>query len=245
MEKSYHERTKMKMNPSRLYDNLLKEFGNLNWWPVDKDYHKRNHSDPRYEIIVGAILTQNTAWSNVERALNNLKSCNTLDINNISTLKLNEIQELVRPSGFFNQKGKRLKDLTAYIVKNYDGNLDRFFNRSIAEIREELLSLNGIGPETADSIILYAGNLPIFVVDAYTKRVCERLCLDTSINYDDIQDYFEKELSNSYPKNELVQIYNELHALIVIFAKNYCKKKPNCKSCPLEKQCNFENKLFQ
>jgi len=235
----------MKITPHKLYEILLKEFGNLNWWPMDKNYHEKSGSDPRFEVIVGAILTQNTAWSNVEKALVNLKSQNMLDINNVSDVDIEELQELIRPSGFFKQKAKRLKILAKYIKNSHHGDLDHFFDRDIYTIRKELLSLNGIGPETADSILLYAGNLPIFVVDAYTKRICERLPLNTDISYDEIQNYFETELYYNYTKEELTKVYSELHALIVFLAKNYCKKNPECIRCPLKKYCSFQSKLFQ
>lgn len=231
----------MKLTPYELYEILLKEFGNLNWWPKDESYHKKNSSDPRYEIIVGAILTQNTAWSNVEKALTNLKSQNKLDINNISSTKIEDLQELIRPSGFFKQKAKRLKDFTEYLKNSYQGNLDNFFDRDVNTIREELLSLNGIGPETADSIILYAGNKAIFVVDAYTKRICERLPLDTNISYDEIQQFFQNELRKKYSSRDIARVYNELHAQIVILAKDYCKKNPDCNKCPLKQYCSFSN----
>ncbi|MCK4902956.1 MAG: endonuclease [Thermoplasmatales archaeon] len=231
----------MKLAPHTIYEILLKEFGNLNWWPMDKGYHEKNGSDPRYEIIVGAILTQNTAWSNVEKALTNLKSQNKLDINNISNIKIENLQELIRPSGFFKQKAKRLKDFTEYLKNNYQGNLDNFFDRDINTIREELLSLNGIGPETADSIILYAGSLSIFVVDAYTKRICKRLPLDTNISYEEIQQFFQKKLCKKYSSQDIPKVYNELHAQIVILAKNYCKKNPECDKCPLNKYCSYKN----
>jgi len=235
----------MKITPHKLYEILLKEFGNLNWWPMDKKYHEKNGSDPRFEVIVGAILTQNTAWSNVEKALINLKSQNMLNIENISEVNIKKLQDLIRPSGFFKQKTKRLKDLTSYLNNKYHGDLDYFFNRDMNTIREELLSLNGIGTETADSILLYAGNFPIFVIDAYTKRICERLPLNTDISYDEIQNYFETELSSDYRKKELTKVYNELHALIVLFGKNYCKKKPACNKCPLQKSCSYKRKSIQ
>ena len=235
----------MKITPHILYETLLKEFGKQDWWPMDKNYHKKNSSDPRSEIIVGAILTQNTTWSNVEKALINLKSQNMLDIRKISDINIKELQELIKPSGFFNQKAKRLKDLTIYIIDNHNGSLDYFFDRNMYTIREELLSLNGIGPETADSILLYAGNVPIFVVDAYTKRICHRLPLNTNISYHEIQHYFETELSKIHYKKELTKVYNELHALIVLLAKNCCKKNPECNKCPLKKYCSFKRKLFQ
>ena len=156
-----------------------------------------------------------------------------------------DLQNMIKTSGFFNQKAKRLKNLALYLHNNYHDNLDTFFNRDLYAIREELLSLNGIGPETADSILLYAGDLPIFVVDAYTKRICERLPLDTNISYNEIQHYFEEKLSKKYSKEELTQVYNELHALIVILAKNRCKKKPKCSTCPLKKHCMFKKRLTQ
>jgi len=231
----------MELNPCSLYETLLESFGNLDWWPMDISYHEKNGSDPRFEIIVGAILTQNTVWSNVEKALTNLKSKNILDIKKLVDINIVDLQNMVKPSGFFNQKAKRLKNLALYLHTNYQENLDTFFNRDLYAIRKELLSLNGIGPETADSILLYAGKLPIFVVDAYTKRICERLPLDTNISYKEIQHYFEVELSKRYSKEGLTQVYNELHALIVILAKNHCKKKPECITCPLKKNCMFKN----
>jgi endonuclease-3 related protein len=235
----------MKVTPQIIYTTLIKEFGNLKWWPMDLEYHKKNDSDPRYEVIVGAILTQNTAWSNVEKALDNLKSKNLLDIENISRIKLEQLKDYIKPSGFFNQKAKRLKDFTLFISKKYHGDLDNFFNKNLFDARGELLSINGIGPETADSILLYAGNKPIFVVDAYTKRINSRLPLIGNSSYDEIQSYFQRELSNTNQRNDLTQIYNELHALIVEFAKNYCKKKPDCKNCPLGKYCSYKTDLFQ
>jgi len=235
----------MKITPQKLYEKLLKKFGNPNWWPVDKKYHEKNLTDPRYEIIVGTILTQNTNWPNVEKALENLKSEKKLDIKKISEINLAHLKKIIKPSGFFNQKAKRLKNLSLYLKNNYNCDLDYFFNKELQMIRKELLSLNGIGPETADSILLYAGNLPIFVVDAYSKRICERLPLYTNLNYMDIQNYFQNELLKIYNKNEVVKIYNELHALIVNLAKKYCKKKPNCIDCFLNKNCMHAKQLSQ
>jgi endonuclease-3 related protein len=233
----------MEITASKIYEILLNEFGNLNWWPKDKRYHEINNSDPRFEIIVGAILTQNTAWVNVEKALNNIKAKNLLNINNISNIDNEILPDLIKPSGYFNQKAKRLKILADYIKENFNGDLDVFFNRKLQEIRNELLSLNGIGPETADSILLYAGKFPIFVVDAYTKRICQRLPIKVDITYQDIQNYFQSELSKEFKKKELNKVYNELHAQIVILGKTYCKKKPDCINCPLKKNCNFRKQL--
>jgi len=230
----------MKISIDWLYQRLYNEFGGLNWWPMDKRYHETNNSDPRFEVIIGAILTQNTAWSNVEKALENLKHKNMLNIDKIANIDLNTLQEMIKPSGFFNQKAQRLKNIAKHIRENYNGDLNLFFSRDIYKIRDELLSLNGVGPETADSILLYAGNMPIFVVDAYTKRICERVPLDTGLTYNEIQHFFQKELLKKYPQKETTKIYNELHALIVNLAKKYCKKKPECDNCPLNDYCIYK-----
>ncbi len=230
----------MTQNPQTLYKILLETFGHQNWWPIDKQYHKKNKSDPRFEIIIGAILTQNTAWSNVEKALDNLKSKNMLETKKISDADIRVLKKLIKPSGFFNQKSHRLKNMARHLHENYNDNLDVFFDRNMKDIRDELLSMNGIGPETADSIILYAGDLPIFVVDAYTKRLCKRLPLKTGSSYDEIQDYFQEQIKKHYKENEITRVYNELHALIVVLAKNYCKKKPDCKNCPIRKNCEYQ-----
>ena len=229
----------MKTTPSKIYEILYEHYGTSNWWPMDLNYHRRNNTDPRAEIIIGAILTQNTSWSNVEKALENLKNRNMLDLAKIFNADITLIRKLIKPSGFFNQKSKRLKEISVYIFNKYKNDLDEFFSKELNEIRNELLSINGIGPETADTILLYAGNLPIFVVDNYTKRLCQRLPLDVSIKYRDIQCYFQKELKKTFETEKLTQIYNEIHALIVNLAKDYCKKKPICKNCPLKRFCNF------
>ncbi|MDH7507411.1 MAG: endonuclease [Candidatus Thermoplasmatota archaeon] len=235
----------MKITPQKLYQNFLKKFGKPKWWPVDKKYHEKTGSDPRFEIIIGAILTQNTNWPNVEKALDNLKREKMLDIKKISQIDIKYLKKLIKPSGFFNQKAKRIKNISLYLKNNYNGYLDNFFKKDLKEIRKELLSLNGIGPETADSILLYAGNLPIFVVDSYTKRICERLAINIKQNYEDIQDYFQKNLIKTYNPDEIIMVYNQLHALIVNFAKKYCKKKPDCFECFLKKHCIYAKKLFQ
>ncbi len=228
----------MTFTPFKLYNTLYKQFGKQYWWPMDIDYHKKNISDPRFEVIIGAILTQNTAWSNVEKAIINLKENNLLEIKKISEIKLQDLQELIKPSGFFIQKSKRVKNIAKYLKNNYKSNLDKFFSKDLHNLREELLSLNGIGPETADSILLYAGNKPIFVVDAYTRRISKRIPLDTKIDYEDIQNYFQKNLKENCKSDEITFVYNELHALIVELAKNYCKKRnPLCSQCPLDRYC--------
>ncbi len=232
----------MPLNPGKIYKILLDNFGPQDWWPVDKEYHKNRYSDPRFEIIIGAILTQNTAWANVEKALVNLKLNNTLTVRKIVETEIEHLKTMIQPSGYYNQKANRLKVLASHLNKNYK-NLDRFFSREIQEIRSELLSLNGIGPETADSILLYAGNHPVFVVDAYTKRLRERVPINIKKeSYDGIQQYFEGELKKYFPTKDIAQLYKELHALIVKLAKNYCRKKPVCNKCPLKNYCEFPPK---
>jgi len=229
----------MKINT--LFIELNKKYGNLNWWPVDKKYHENNNSDYRFEIIIGTILTQNTSWSNVEKALNNLKAKNIFNINKIESTPVEVISKLIKPSGYYNQKANSLKIISSYFTSEYNSKLDNFFKGELKEIRNKLLDIKGIGPETADSILLYAGNHPIFVVDAYTKRLCKRLPIKVKLSYENIQDYFHSELKTIYKNPEIVRVYNQLHALIVIFAKEICKKKPNCSNCPISKYCE---KLF-
>lgn len=222
-----------------LYDRLFDHFGYQHWWPVDTIYHQTEKSDPRFEIIVGAILTQNTAWTNVEKALENLKRKKALTVCNLINTDKETLKTMIQPSGFFNQKARRLKLLVSYIYTHYQDDLEKFFSQDTTELRHELLTLQGIGPETADSILLYAGNHPVFVVDAYTKRICRRIpCKGVDDSYDAIQHFFESELQHSIPKEKIVPIYKEFHALLVECAKNYCwKNKPNCDSCPLTRLC--------
>ena len=229
----------MTISPKNIYDILFKTFGLQHWWPIDKKYHQNQYSDPRFEIIVGAILTQNTAWTNVEKALSNLKKQKALTIHTIACIEEETLKTMIQPSGFFNQKARRLKRFSAYIQKKYQGDLQKFFSREKTEIRQELLCMQGIGHETADSILLYAGNHPIFVVDSYTKRICQRFPFQVLSNsYDDIQCFFEKELQTVLPKKELVSTYKEFHALLVELAKQYCwKQKPHCDCCPLTSLC--------
>lgn len=228
----------MSIEPFEIYQILYEKLGKQNWWPIDKNYHWKNKSDPRFEIIVGAILTQNTAWGNVEKALNKLKKHNFLNISKILEIDLESLKEIIQPSGFFNQKASRLKTIAIFLQESYGGDLYEFFELDTNKIRNELLALNGIGPETADSILLYAGNHPVFVIDAYTKRICKRLPININFkNYDDIRYFFEKKIINKIEKDEVVEIFKELHSLIVNLAKNYCMIKPNCLNCPLSQTC--------
>ena len=232
----------MKINPNILYKILIKKFGNQNWWPIDLNYHLKNKSDPRFEIIIGTILTQNTAWLNVEKSLLLLKKANILDLKKIINTNIEDLQEKIKSSGFYKQKAKRIKNLSKYLQEKYNGDLDKFFDRDFYIIRNELLSFEGIGPETADSILLYAGNKPTFVIDSYTKRICNRIPIKTIISYDSIKKYFENNLKRIYQKDDLVKVYKEYHALIVLLCKKYCKKKPECEKCIIKNICAFNNK---
>ncbi|MEW6557055.1 MAG: endonuclease III domain-containing protein [Elusimicrobiota bacterium] len=212
----------------QIYKKLLKHFGPQGWWPIGGIYNpaKKHFSDnEKFEIMVGAILTQNTAWNNVEKALSNLRNTNLLDTEKISKISLRKLQTLIKPSGFYKQKAFRLRNFAKYISRT---------NVRFREItREALLSLNGIGPETADSILLYALEKPYFVVDAYTKRLVKRLGILDGNDYDIVQKFFQKNL----PQN--IEIYKEYHALIVTIAKQFCKKIPECKKCPVLSDCEY------
>ncbi len=223
----------MSFSVAELYTSLLKAFGHQDWWPMDHSYHVTEGTDPRDEVIIGTVLTQNTAWANVEKALSNLKTAHALSLKAILDLKEDQLRLLIQPSGFFNQKAQRLR----LVAEALDKDLDGFFRQDLSRARAKLLTLNGIGPETADSILLYAGNLPCFVVDAYTKRLCTRLPLPVANDaYETIQQYFEQELSRLFPEQQ-IQVYKELHALIVECAKNYCRTTPLCTECPLRRGC--------
>ena len=168
------------------YETLYSRWGAQHWWPART----------RFEVIVGAYLTQNTAWANVERALGNLRSARVLSVAGIRRLRLAELQRLIRPSGYFRQKARRLKTFVAFLDKNYGGSLKKFFAHPTEHLREELLNLNGVGPETADSILLYAGNHPVFVVDAYTRRILDRHeILPEQSDYEEIRELFQRSLA--------------------------------------------------
>ena len=233
----------MKIFPIQLYTILFDAFGPQKWWPMDHSHHQENMTDPRFEVMIGAILTQNTAWTNVEKAILQLKQKNLLDIHELAVADSVLVKRLIKSSGYFNQKTKRLQFLAQYLMEHYNSNLNSFFSQSVPQLRKELLSLHGIGPETADSILLYAAEKPIFVVDAYTKRLCTRIPLPVrSQSYEDIQQFFQDHLQNQYSPHILVQIYNEYHALIVNLGKYYCKPKPNCTHCPIMNHCNYAKK---
>ncbi len=203
----------------KIFQKMYDHFGPLNWWPGDSPF----------EIMIGAILTQNTSWSNVERAIKNLKRENLLDPHRLASLSDEELRELIRPSGFFNVKTRRLKNFLSFFIAEYDGDIKRMKEEELWNLRKKLLSVNGIGRETADSILLYALEKPIFVVDAYTRRIFGRHdIVSPDIGYDELQKFFMENLP------EDVDLYNEYHAQIVLTGKTYCKKSPLCDGCPIE-----------
>lgn len=205
----------------RLFEDLLGHFGPQGWWP----------GETRWEVMVGAILTQNTAWTNVEKAISNLKAADKLSIKGLHKVPANTLARLIRPSGYFNQKARRLKDLTAHIVKDHGGSLDHLFGQDSETLRNELLSLKGIGPETADAIMLYAGDHLSFVIDTYTLRFAKRYPFPFEPRYRHARDYFQSHLP------EDLYIYQELHALFDELAKRYCRPRPRCEECLLKRSC--------
>jgi endonuclease III related protein len=206
------------------YSALAEAYGPQHWWPAKT----------RFEVIVGAYLTQNTSWKNVERALANLRSAGVLNVKGIREIDQAALEQLLRPSGYFRQKAARLKAFISYLDANYRGSLRRMFDQSTPKLRAELLALNGIGPETADAILLYAGEHPVFVVDAYTRRILDRhRILPFATNYDQIRHTIEHAFADDTP-NERARHFNELHALIVMAGKNHCNTSANCAGCPLE-----------
>lgn len=206
---------------------------------------------------MGAFLTQNTAWGNVEKAIAELQKAGRLSVNGIRQAPLHELEQLVRSSGYFRRKAQRLKNFVEFLDSRYDGSLDRMFAQPTEKVRAELLALNGVGPETADSILLYAGNHPVFVVDAYTRRILERHGItNAKAGYEEIRALIEHAIQKARPKSlevsrpgteprhpvsrmsakrrgALAQHYNELHALIVRTGVEYCRKAAQCQGCPL------------
>lgn len=203
-----------------IYEILYAYFGPQHWWPADT----------AFEVMVGAILTQNVAWTNVEKAIKNLKKADLLEPSRLAYMDVEELKRLIKPAGFYNQKAPRLQYMSRYIVEYCDGSTDKLFEGDMYAIRRILLSWRGIGPETADAILLYAGNKPIFVIDAYTRRVFSRLDIfSEDISYEHAQAYF----MNNLPHD--AKLFNEYHALIDELAKRLClKKDPLCFACPLD-----------
>lgn len=203
------------------YKALSERLGPCHWWPGESPF----------EIAVGAILVQNTNWANVEKAIKNLRENNGLTPQGLRKFSIEELQELIKPSGFFRMKAIRLNNFLDFLDVNSAKCITDLEDAETFELREKLLAVNGIGPETADSILLYALNKPVFVVDAYTRRIFNRhMLVHEDIDYHELQDYFMDVLDPD------VEMYNEYHALIVRTAKEWCKKsKPDCENCPLGK----------
>ena len=203
----------------RYYEAMAGALGPMHWWPAETPF----------EVIVGAILTQSTAWGNVERAIANLRAAGLLTASAMLRVRTARLAVLVRPSGYFRQKAKKLKAFVRFLQEGYSGSLKCMFLTPTSELREKLLSVHGIGPETADSILLYAGNHPVFVVDAYTHRIFGRHGItDGKADYEKVRALVE----TSIPRRP--ELFNELHALIVNTGKNWCRKgAPRCEECPL------------
>jgi endonuclease-3 related protein len=251
------------LNPNQhirsYFETLYRAWGRQHWWPAESPF----------EVIVGAYLTQNTSWTNVERALDSLREARILSVRGIRRTPLRKLEKLIRSAGYFRQKAQRLKTFVRFLDQRYAGSLARMFAQPTAKLREQLLALDGVGPETADSILLYAGNHPVFVVDAYTRRILERhQLIAPGAGYEEIRDLFERALApmgegaleskfdpavsatasaprgSSHPPSRMssgsrpaaVQVFNEMHGLIVGVGKNYCKKsQPECERCPLKR----------
>ena len=202
----------------RIYDQLLREFGPQHWWPAETPF----------EVIVGAILTQNTAWKNVKQSIGILRRNGVLSIEGIHSLSVEELAPLIRSSGYYNRKARKLKDFCKHLADDWQKDLAGFLSQDMESLRSELLSLRGIGPETADSIVLYAGNHPSFVVDTYTYRIFSRHgWVYEDPGYEELRSYFMDSLEPDVP------FFQELHALLVRTGHLYCRKKPLCDACPL------------
>lgn len=208
------------MSLIKIYDKLYSFYGPQQWWPGDNPF----------EIAVGAILTQNTNWSNVERAITYLKKEKVLNPEALHKLSIEKLASLIKPAGYFNIKAKRLKAFIDFLITKYKGSMKKMAAEDAGSLRKKLLNIYGIGHETADSILLYALDMPVFVIDVYTKRVLSRHgVMDYNAQYGEYQGMFHQEL------DEDIQIFNEYHALFVRVGKDYCKPKPQCRECPLAK----------
>jgi endonuclease-3 related protein len=202
-----------------MYSILFSAFGPQNWWPAETEL----------EMMIGAVLTQNTSWNNVEKAIQNLKENGLLSIRGLREIPASILAGYIRPAGYYNLKAKRLKNLIEFIENEYNGDINKLFSPDTAIIRRGLLSVKGIGMETADSIILYGAGRPLFVVDTYTHRILARHGLiEEEAGYNDLQGFFMDNLPHE------VELFKEFHALIVKTGKGFCRRKPLCSHCPLE-----------
>ncbi len=205
-----------------IYALLRERFGHRDWWP----------GEMQFEVVVGAILTQRTSWRNVEKAIDNLAKSDAISPQAIIALTNEDLNTLILPSGFYRQKTKRLKRISSFLLEYGNGDFEKFDQIDTIELRRKLLEINGIGPETADSILLYAFHRPVFVVDAYTDRVFSRLALvESGLKYDNLQKYFVENLPVD------VALYNDYHAQIVALCKHHCLTCPKCGDCPLVDIC--------
>jgi endonuclease-3 related protein len=208
------------------YDTLLKAYGPQHWWP----------GDTRFEIMVGAVLTQNTAWTNVEKAIKNLKRNKALSPEAILAARASRLANWLKPSGYFNIKAKRVKALCQWLVEQ--GGVNAIARQPTDTLRRELLKVHGVGPETADDILLYAFGRPVFVIDAYTRRIFRRMRLIAGDEgYEHLRQVFEKSLG------EDTALYNEYHALIVLHGKDVCRTRPRCSGCCLRDRCPASKEL--
>ncbi|MBI4439030.1 endonuclease III domain-containing protein [Candidatus Woesearchaeota archaeon] len=210
------------------YHLLRRRYGKQSWWPTTTDNRP-------FEVMVGAILTQNTSWRNVEKAIGSLAAQGLIDPQRMASAQKEKLAEAIRPSGYYNQKAERLQLLARHVIQNRGAKAMK--KKPLSQLREELLSIKGIGHETADSILLYALNKPAFVIDTYTRRIFTRLglCRPES-GYHELQELITRHLPVS------TQLYSEYHALIVQLGKEHCRKKPECKGCPLQTNCQFGKK---
>ncbi len=202
-----------------MFDLLSANYGPRHWWPADTPL----------EVMIGAVLTQNTNWKNVERAITNLKKTNMLTFKQLRRISEPALAEAIHPAGYYNIKARRLRNLIDFIADHHGGNIQKMVGAPMQELRQGLLSIKGIGPETADSILLYAANKPIFVIDAYTHRILNRHGLaENQSTYQELQELFMDNLP------EDPRLFNEFHALIVETGKEFCRKTPTCEKCPLK-----------
>lgn len=215
----------------QVYHRLYRRYGPQGWWP----------GDGPLDVVIGAILTQSAAWTNVEKAIRNLKDADCWSLESIDMCPQEELASIIRPSGYFNAKARKLKAFARHVCHHYGGHLGAFFNQETAELRSELLSIHGIGPETADDILVYAAAKPSFVIDAYTKRIMDRMGLIKSgkkTSYEECQSQFQESLPAE------AQLYNEYHALLDQHAKVACAKVPRCPDCCLLDLCLTGRSLF-
>jgi len=211
-----------------IYQRLLGRFGPQHWWPADESF----------EVIVGAILTQSAAWGNVEKAIVNLRGVGALSPRALRELPRPKLAALIHPCGYYNAKALKLKAFALWLGNHYDDDLDRLFALDAGELRQQLLAVHGVGPETADSIMLYAAGKPVFVIDAYTRRITSRLGLaPEKESYAAYQRFFMENLPSD------ARLFNEYHALLVCLGKNVCRRQPLCAECCLGDICQFKGNL--